>query len=92
MEFDPAEWKQIQFERLISQEDYAKTKDELVDIAKQMGGIDEETLSGNQFKPFVDACHEAGIEIDDLRGEINSLAGIEIFDQGEIQRQLIGTI
>lgn len=88
--FRPNDWKQIQLDSIFAKSDYATLKDELVQLAKDMGGLDEVTISGDKFQPLVAACEEAGISVETLLAEINKLAGVEVYDasfmRGELQK------
>ena len=86
---EPGVWKENHLNSIFADSEFADIKQELIDIAKEMGGLNAETLSSNQFAPFVAACEKAGIGVEDLIGEINKLAGIEIFDQEEIRQQML---
>ena len=86
-QINPSRWEQIQLDDIFNRDEFKDVKSELVDIAKEMNGLDKTTLSDERFRPFVEACEEAGISVEDLIAEINSLAGVEIFDYDELRKQ-----
>lgn len=83
-ELDPNTWKQMKVDDIFSRDIFAKTKKDLVDLAKASDnvGISVEDIP----KTLALAAKGAGIEVQDLVDTINSEAGI--LDFGEVRSQI----
>lgn len=75
---DPAEWNQIQFNNIFSEnEDFAKQKQELIDMAaanKSVGITANDVTS--KYGDLAAAIKDAGFEVQDLVNNVNSEAGV----------------
>ena len=81
---DPAKWKQMNFDNLLNQSSLKKTKDDLVTLAKENGGITADQVKeafGDSISKFTDE----GITVDGLVAQINAEADILNMDEVESQ-------
>ena len=80
-ELDPAKWKSMQLDEILSKDTFAKAKQELVEMAKASNniGISSEYVEQN-YKQLVRELKAAGITVDEFVDGINSEAGIINYD------------
>lgn len=80
-ELDPAKWDQMQFDDIFNGEEFANAKKELINIAaaNKTVGISVDDII-KKYPELVKAITEAGFEVQDLVGYINSEAGVVNID------------
>lgn len=80
-ELDPDKWKQIQFDKIFDDKDFADAKQELINMAKESDnlGVSVDDVK-EKYPELADAVVDAGFSLRNLVNNINSEAGIKDID------------
>lgn len=79
-ELDPASWKQMKLDDILSHEEFSNAKQELLDMAKASDNVGVSASDVESYYSLNNALKEAGITAQEFADYINSEAGIVDYD------------